>query len=107
MSSTFIGGVPILLIRGYGDLTEQDEDQLRKCDVCLDDWDLMLICSPDVITKNAEPALEYDTNKPIPKQYYLTGNWTLDHLMPSPYKTIWYVGIFRGSMSAIGVSYHA
>ena len=89
-------GIPITVIQ-HGDLTQEEMDYFWDKGICLDDYDYMLVCPPNIIKKvvdQEEPCYE-----PI--------SYTFERLLTGCFENKWYRVNFRGKKVALGIAYHA
>lgn len=86
------------IITGYEGLTARDLEDLRAQDVCLDDWDYMLVLPADVLHVETD-----EWGKP----YWTTSDYDLQRLMTGCCDNTWYKIKYRGQTKALGVAYHA
>ena len=79
------------------ELTRKDIDSFWNQNVCMDDWDYIVL-APEKSIEQCEGAegLEYN-----PTEY------TLERILVGCCSNRWYSAMFRGKKYAVGVAYHA
>lgn len=80
------------------DLTGEEKDQLWGQDICMDDWDYMLLIDPDELIED-DP-----TSEGLPKWLPVL---QIERLLTGRCSNEWYVGTFRGKEYGIGIAYHS
>ena len=94
--------IPIILIDANG-LTRAEIEALWDQDVCMDDWDYMLVIDVGVTEFSECP----DDADEVPRTKYEPVSYTLGRLMVGCCDNRWYKAQFRGADRMIGVAYHA
>ena len=82
------------------DLTREDVEALWQQVVNMDDWDYMLFCPPEVVSKLETPG-EYDQSE------FGCKDWLLEKTLNGVCTNQWYRASFREKEWSIGVAYHS
>lgn len=94
------------------DLTDKEQSTLREQEVCLDDWDYMLIVYDVDQFQETEEDREYYsavTHKDELKKVkvYSPKLWHLDRLLTGCCSNIWYKIKWKGKFVMLGAAYHS
>jgi len=83
------------------DYDQDDVDSFWDQNICMDDWDYIILAPVNVLTEVDAKNWE---DKPI-KKY--VASYPLERLRVGCCDNVWYKGTFRGVEYAVGVAYHA
>lgn len=97
----------------FEDLPREDIESLWNQEVCMDDWDYLLVCPVEEFEEHEVDCEIYiydgasgymeDSKKTV----YNPKSWNLSRLLTGCCSNDWYKAKFRGKEVMIGVAYHA
>ncbi len=88
------------------ELTEKDLKDFWAQDVCMDDWDYVVLAPVETISFRLEPRDKWDEPGP-PWIEWEQNEYTFERIMVGCCNNKWYKAKFRGEEYAVGVAYHS